>query len=488
MIPPGDESFREEDSENGSEICALVPRQIRVVPSSVRCAERDDANDVDDGRASCSRPHRSDASNATYPNQIIFGRGGGYVWASWSRWRTALALALTLYVSASVFRDIRSVAFAWSGGGVAAADGRSAGTVEFAYSATSAAAGVEGVSPDELDLGVAGETSSSLHSVVPAPSDDDDIGPDPVFLFVIGVEGSGHHLFDSIYLRSPSYRRLVRWGLAEKVDGPYKRLLASLWDHKNATAGLLSAHCSSLERMGHPDGEELLRNVAKLLTEMKSAVRENYELDNVVLGGNTSDERQQGQRRTAVALNSISVNMQAQGMLSYPDWITKCRYLSYPDISLLYDACDLAGADCRHAVLVREPYSVLRSGSMNRKFDTKLIHLKLMTTMLQVIYGQISEQPERLAACWDYDNSPTQEEKGGGRIGGGVSELGRLLGWDDHKKFEEVYGEIYKRGSPMDNATRDEIVERALQPFMRTMVRSTEEVKHRCREIYHAFL
>jgi len=56
-----------------------------------------------------------------------------------------------------------------------------------------------------------------------------------LFLFLLGAEGAGHHLFCDMY-------RLLSWG--HIVYGSYKRLLASLFNARTKFRGLWSAACA----------------------------------------------------------------------------------------------------------------------------------------------------------------------------------------------------------------------------------------------------
>ena len=67
-------------------------------------------------------------------------------------------------------------------------------------------------------------------------------GSPAVFLFVMELEGTGHHLFQQVYKKSPSFKRLSGWGFVQ--DGKYGQIMGSLWNQRNPASGVWNAHCS----------------------------------------------------------------------------------------------------------------------------------------------------------------------------------------------------------------------------------------------------
>jgi len=287
-----------------------------------------------------------------------------------------------------------------------------------------------------------------------------------VFLFVVGVEGTGHHLFNKIFNQSPSRDRLRSWGV------PYSVLPKALWYQEKSNKGLLSAPCAKL--LGHkaPNGPELVERTAALLREIDGIIKANH-------------IPEKHGKSTVVPLSSSSPGRPGKdaGMMSYPNFRSPCRTLSYPDLSVLYDVCDQAKVNCRHALIHRDPHAVIRSTTINRRHSEIGAQIKTLATMLHVMRTQIIDYPERLVSCWDYDSSVDSEN---GRIGGGVLELGILLGWTE-SEFTDLYNDIFNPSSPMNDTMRDEIVREELRPFMKTFVRANDRVIDTCRDIYDAY-
>ena len=314
-------------------------------------------------------------------------------------------------------------------------------------------------------------------------------GSPAVFLFVMGLEGTGHHLFQKVYKKSPSFKRLSGWGFVQ--DGKYGQIMGSLWNQRNPASGVWNAHCSifaapdnskgrgrdgngNRPEMDQANGTELVLRLAKSLREMDTAIRLNH------MPLRDGD-------KTVVALSAVTVKRgnraPGQGMISYPNLKGQCRFIDYPDINILYDACDRAEVDCSHIVIHRDAHSVIRSTVLRRHFSEMPVQIKLYTTLLNVIHSQIFDHPERLASCWDYSVGAEGVNSGDG---GGIAAMGRLLGWSE-VEFREFYGQIYNVSAPMNDTTKEEIVGDAMRPFMGAMVRASDRVKNSCRKIFDVY-
>lgn len=157
-------------------------------------------------------------------------------------------------------------------------------------------------------------------------------------------------------------------------------------------------------------------------------------------------------------------------MMSYPNFKGPCRHLQYPDINSLYTACHEAGVWCEHILIYREAHEIIKSTTINRNFSlTQLQQIKTMTIMLDVIHGQLLDNPDRVAACWDY----------GSAVGGGIEDVGALLGWE-RSNFTSFYSRIYRAKPPLSNEEKLKIVPKELQVYMDSMVHANEKVWNTC--------
>ena len=105
-----------------------------------------------------------------------------------------------------------------------------------------------------------------------------------------------------------------------------------------------------------------------------------------------------------------------------------CRLLQYPNLDILYEACDLAGVSCSHIMIYRDPYKVLRSTVDKRHYEGKHQQIVTLTEMLHILQSQMESHPHRLAACWDFDEAAKS-----------AFPVALLFGWDQMIKFTNFY-------------------------------------------------
>lgn len=143
--------------------------------------------------------------------------------------------------------------------------------------------------------------------------------------------------------------------------------------------------------------------------------------------------------------------------------------MQYPDIGILYDACDQANVTCGHIYIARDPYSIIKSTTIKRKFNPSTLEaIKMYTGMLSVIYMQMLDFPDRTAACWRYE------------IPSDALEIGRILGWQNRTVFENAYAAIYKTPSEPDRS----VIPEQFGHYMKSMIRLHNQVLDLCMANY----
>lgn len=273
------------------------------------------------------------------------------------------------------------------------------------------------------------------------------------FVFLVAPEGSGHHFYMALFKESPAMERLK-----ELEDAPalLKYLQGSLYNNADMADALFSAPCSSPS--AKTNGTSMVETVSKQLQIIDAKIR-NASVPSTMVPLN------------AAAVIQYNVAGVETGMMSYPNYGGGCRDLQYPNLGALYYACDVAGVSCRHVILTRDPYEVIRSTTMHRHFDSKKRAMKLYTTMLDVILAQILAHPDHLAACWEYNDDVEDD-------------LGALMGWDrGGTRFRDTYLSLFSRNGGMNSSEKLEIVPQELEVFMSTMEQATERVRKTCREV-----
>jgi len=298
--------------------------------------------------------------------------------------------------------------------------------------------------------------------------------PTVKFVMVLGLEGTGHHFFQSLYLSSPSYREIQRYGVTN-IDMP--KLMMNLYNNYEKESGIWSAPCANDE----------LRNVTNAIERSFRLVVESLRKiqENILLR-----KRQGGRMQfspdtpTAVSVNSIEDN--PFGMMSFPNFMGECKPLQYPDLGSLYAACNEAQVQCKHIVMYRDPYQTVRSTTIKRKPNmtesAKLRQIQILSTMLDVIHGQMLDFPEHLAACWNYSGNLLQNND--------AIDVGRLLGWDENslKSYYSKESAKHNLSVTLDMSEKSNMVSPALQLFMKRLTRANNRVASTCRQQLHQLI
>ena len=207
--------------------------------------------------------------------------------------------------------------------------------------------------------------------------DDEQRSANGRFIFHIGIEGTGHHLLSGLLPSSPILK-----GLPQPV-------LDSLGKLKSLMGPVLSkTDCYS--DIGH----------AKDTQKQFDALVKAFQEADAHLSKAMSDLTDI-QTPIPLPLNAFrrSGNQQSYPMSADP----RCRALIFPDMDMLYAACDAAGVLCSHVYLYRDPYQVVKSSTHKRGFNRNVVEAsKLYYTMLNVIFGQLAAHGHgRTMGCWN---------------------------------------------------------------------------------------
>eukprot|EP00977_Amphora_coffeiformis_P005068 scaffold1068_cov167-Amphora_coffeaeformis.AAC.26 len=285
-------------------------------------------------------------------------------------------------------------------------------------------------------------TTTVIHNDTASVQNHDD-ADNVQFVFVVGIEGTGHHLLRKFVKESPSVARQDVLGMRNDTYNLQSLLYPQgLWD----------AVCNT-----HRD-----INVSLLYRRLVDQLR-------------LVRQRAQGDQAQTIMLNV------ERNMISYPTDMGECRHMHYADLDALYTACDEAKVLCGHVYLYRDPYDVIRSTATTRKFNpTILSATKLYYSMLNIIYAQFAAHPDRTLACWglyDPHNEPW-------------SSVQTLFGWtnnsDDHYNatdFEQVFRRFYRPHEPLSMENRTAVVPPKLEVYMESMVRAHTRTLELCQRL-----
>ena len=254
------------------------------------------------------------------------------------------------------------------------------------------------------------------------------------FIFVLGLEGAGHHALSSLLKMSPTTKLLGRLDLRQKL----RRLEYSFF---YAGHGLMDAYCHSTYPINATE-------------KMNAAINAMQSMNRIIERHGSHPD---------IVINANGVNK----MLSYPTGGRgECGRLKAPSLDLLYEVCHRARVRCEHIFLHRDPLDIMRSTTIKRPFNTD-IHsgLHLYNAFIHVFYGYLSMYPTRTAGCVGlFEQNMTDQW----RV---VQELGS---WSDEEDdFRQVASEVY--APPVAVSTEDAhlmVPDFAYGPNLRAMMRS----------------
>jgi hypothetical protein len=144
---------------------------------------------------------------------------------------------------------------------------------------------------------------------------------------------------------------------------------------------------------------------------------------------------------------------------------------------LFYEACDAANVECAHVYLYRDPYSVISSTTIKRKFNKNgiLEATQLYTSMLNIIYAQLSLHSSRTAGCFGFfDGNSTSTDF--------WDTIQDMFGEEDPAGFHNHMKEVYMPPSPMTDENKRAMVPKQYDLPMESMIRAHENVLKLCRE------
>lgn len=238
------------------------------------------------------------------------------------------------------------------------------------------------------------------------------VSPKVVFLYLAGLEGTGHHWMNSILPHSPSAKFInsLAGGKIQKKITQLSWLL--LYDHG---MGAFYSHCNLKDKRRGTDKvtfkmeRETRRtsatgNSTSALPAQYSSVdallpHVNQSYDTAVKLLRSIDQSLktalEEQSSTEQQSQTLFVPLNADGfkgeMLgSYPQDSDSCRSLKYPELDVLLESlCKDADVDCGFLYMYRDPYEIVRS-TLQRKFNKDIRSAAhLYVTMLRTLYEQV---------------------------------------------------------------------------------------------------
>ena len=263
-------------------------------------------------------------------------------------------------------------------------------------------------------------------------------------------------------------------------------LTSALFDRANG--GLFNLHCAS--NIGYGEGP----NTAAEPKDKYDTIVSNDDMDvyirKVADALTKIDTKLFHRAEQDEQLVPIPINGYMQG-ISYPNEKGSCRPHNYPNLDLLYQACEVAKVDCSHVFLYRNPYGFIKSNCHNRRFNpTVLGAIHLYTNLLQVISIQVWMHPERNEGClgfFDYYNT-NDEDHHKRRRDHLKDRVQTLFGWrtstnpDDFDAYMERT--LQNHTTAYTQEEMDAIVPPKYKPAMDSLIRMQNNVVSLCYEQY----
>lgn len=241
------------------------------------------------------------------------------------------------------------------------------------------------------------------------------------FVFIIGVEGIGHHFISDLLKDSPNMRTLQELGLCD-IDNP----------------------------VGY--GLTLLKGVAPSST-----------FDKLVNGMKELNQIIENRVQTSPFNIAINVNGCNDRMASYPSDKEENRLLNTPNIDIFYNACSKAQVNCKHIYIYRDPYDVVVSNTIKRKFNVNNREaIRTYTIMSHYIYSQLSYHSDKTLLCFG------PFDVNGYKRDADWDKFGFIFGWKSADDFRSYVNAInHKRTiSPHSEAEMQKVAGKTLSVYM----------------------
>jgi hypothetical protein len=186
---------------------------------------------------------------------------------------------------------------------------------------------------------------------------------------------------------------------------------------------------------------------------------------------------------TTMAINTWAQGFGNVGMLSYPNFKDDCRKLSYPNLDLLYQACDMAQVDCEHVYIYRDPYAVLRSTGRRDMNPTMLAAIHLYISHLHIIFAQLATHPQRTAGCWGVLEEEEEEEVNSTATDEMWTSIQSMFGWEDRQAFQkDIFEGLYKAPTVLTDEEKKALVPPKFDPYLQSLYRAHQNAIGLCRQ------
>lgn len=291
----------------------------------------------------------------------------------------------------------------------------------------------------------------------------DDAGDDgPTFVFIVGLEGTGHHLISALLEQSPNMIKMEELGVCSTDDD------AGSIEHRGEFYSLSSQFFSTgWERYsGLFDPKQYAGERYKRILDDLKTIRRKF-------------NEQEGQQNDNDAPFHIAINANScagPSMISYPNVLGSDRSVQNFNLDVFYNACTDANVKCKHVYLYRNPYDILKSTTKNRRYNSnEYDSIRFYTSVLQQIHSQLMSFPEKNMGCFGFLDAEGHE------LQQDWERFGSLWGWESFDDFMAAANEIDTMSPvPMSEGMKAGLVPARLMVLMRALEGIHNRVRDSC--------
>uniref|UniRef100_A0A7S3LMY4 Uncharacterized protein n=1 Tax=Aplanochytrium stocchinoi TaxID=215587 RepID=A0A7S3LMY4_9STRA len=287
------------------------------------------------------------------------------------------------------------------------------------------------------------------------------------FVFILGIEGTGHHMFHSVLRECPTCTCPV--GINGNAD--HGGFAVSSYKHDYGV-------------FGSKEGKDGVKKHVNMFTDGLLKSLEEYYKDD--------EGRFKATDTTTFFINSYKdegetgrctlwQDWSSYSEISYPNFGGRCRRWQIPDVRILAEMFESQGVDFRVVVLVRDALDLLISNAVHRKWERWSVIAPQYISILNdnILKSQLLRLDPNFFRCIDYDNLPDIPV-----------ELGEFLNIDNQmgsdwtlaKSFKEHF--VDKRKDPKANAlkTKERLQYSAAdtRKYHETLNSATEKLRTLC--------
>lgn len=297
-----------------------------------------------------------------------------------------------------------------------------------------------------------------------------DNGDGPTFVFVMGTEGTGHHLINSLLAQSPNMKKMKQIGVCASGTGELHTLSSQFFSTRNE-GRLFNPNKRQREEL---DASQHYATIVDTLQSIRTKFN-----DMQIQEQHINESKSSAKATFHIAINANSCGRPT--MMSYPNLPGPDRPLQNFNLDIFYNACNDAHVKCKHIYIYRDPYDVIKSTTINRAHNSNIYDaIRLYTSVMQQIHSQMISHLDRNLGCFGFlDAKGYQLEQDWERFG-------MLFGWTSFDSFVTHAKSVQKKDAPTPMS--DEMKMKLIPARLSVLMRAFEDVHKRVNDLCYSSL